>query len=45
MDKLQLTGQKLDRVFNSRSSCMSTIYLYCYEAKWPNLKLKTKPKH
>ncbi len=41
MDKFQLTGQNLGPVFNSRSSCM---LLRCYEAKRPNLKLKTRPK-
>jgi hypothetical protein len=44
MDKLQLTGQNLGRVFNSRSDCMSGMHLYCYEAKQLNLKLKTQPK-
>ncbi len=44
MDKLQLTGQNLGRVFNSRSDCMSALHLFCYEAKQPNLKLKTRPK-
>ncbi len=39
MDKLQLTGQSQGR----RSDCMSAIYLFCYESKQPNLKLKTRP--
>jgi hypothetical protein len=43
MDKLQLTGHNLGPVFNSRSDCMSAIYLFCYEAKQPNSKLKTQP--
>ncbi len=44
MDKHQLTGQNLGRDFNSRSSCMCAQNLCCYEAKQPNLKLKTRPK-
>jgi len=44
MDKLQLTGQNLGRVFNSRSGCMCAMHLCCFEAKWPSLKLKTRPK-
>jgi hypothetical protein len=44
MDKLQLTGQNLGRVFNSRSGCMGATHLRRYKAKWPNLKLKTRPK-
>jgi hypothetical protein len=44
MDKLQLTGQNLGRVFNSRSDCMSAMHLFCYEAEQLNLKLKTRPK-
>jgi hypothetical protein len=41
MGKLQLTGQNLGPVFNSRSDCMSANYVFCYEAKQPNLQLKT----
>jgi hypothetical protein len=44
MDKLQLTGQNLGGVFNSRSGCMCAMHLCFYEAKQPNLKLKTWPK-
>jgi hypothetical protein len=44
MDKLQLAGLNLGRVFNSRSGCMWARHLFCYEAKQPNLKLKTRPK-
>ncbi len=44
MDKLQLTGQNLVRVFNSRSDCTSAMHLFCYEAKQLYLKLKTRPK-
>jgi hypothetical protein len=39
MDKLQLTGQNLGHVFNSKVGCICA-----YEAKQPNLKLKTRPK-
>ncbi len=41
MDKLQLTERKLGLVFNSRSGCICTMQLCCYEAKRLNLKLKT----
>ncbi len=44
VDKLQLTGQNLGGVFNSRSNCMCAMRLCCFEAKWPSLKLKTRPK-
>ncbi len=44
MDSLQLKGQNLGRVFNSRSGCMHATHLFGYEAKLPNLKLKTRPK-
>jgi len=44
MDRLQLTIQNLARVFNSRSGCVWAMHLFCYEAKRPNLKLKTQPK-
>ncbi len=44
MDKLQLKGQNLGRVFNSRSGRMRAMHLCCFEAKGPNLKLKTWPK-
>ncbi len=44
MDKLQLTGQNLGRVFNSRMGCMCGVPFCCYEAKQTNLKLKTRPK-
>ncbi len=43
MDKLQLTGQNLGWVFNFRSDWIF-MYLFSYEAKQPNLKLKTRPK-
>ncbi len=44
MDKLRPTGQNLDRVFNFRSGHLHATHLWCYEAKLPNLKLKTRPK-
>jgi len=44
MDKLQLTRQNLGWVFNSRSDCMPAVHLFCYVAKQPNLKLKTRSK-
>jgi hypothetical protein len=44
MDKLQLTGQNLGRVFNSRSACMRAMQLLYFETKQPNLLLKTRPK-
>jgi len=43
-DKLQLRGQNLGRVFNSRSGCLCAAHLCSYEAKQPRLKLKTRPK-
>ncbi len=45
MDKLQITGQNLGRVFNSKSGCMYPMHLCCCEAKLPSLKLKTWPNH
>jgi hypothetical protein len=44
MDKLQLTGWNLGRVFNYSSDRMFVIHLFGYEAIQPNLKLKTRPK-
>jgi hypothetical protein len=41
MDKLQLTGRNLGRVFNSRSG---RVQLHLSETEQPNLKLKTRPK-
>ncbi len=40
MDKLQLTGQKLGRVFSFESGNLHSAYLWCYRVKLPNLKLK-----
>ncbi len=44
MDKLKLTGQNLGPVFNSRCGCKCAMHLCRYEAKRPNLKLKSQPK-
>ncbi len=44
MDKLQLTGQNLDRVFNSRGGCVCATQLCCLETKLPHLMLKTRPR-
>ncbi len=43
-DKLQQTGQKQGRVFNSRRGCVHAVQLHCFETKLTNLKLKTLPK-
>ena len=40
MDKLQLTGQNLVPVFNSKHDCMYPTKLWWFEAKLPNLKLQ-----
>jgi hypothetical protein len=42
IDKLQLTGQNLVRVFNS--SCGTLGSMRCFEMKLLNLKLKTRQK-
>ncbi len=44
MEKLELTGRNLGRVFNSRSGCVGVMQLHCSETKLPNLMLKTRPK-
>jgi hypothetical protein len=44
MDRLQLTGQNPDRVFNFRSDRVHAEHLLFYGVKRPNLKLKTRPK-
>jgi hypothetical protein len=44
MDKLQLTGRNLGRVFYFRSGHLYAMHFYCYQVKLPNLKLKTRPK-
>jgi hypothetical protein len=43
-DKLQLTGQNMDRVFNFRNSRVHVVHFLCYGVKQPNLKKKTRPK-
>ncbi len=44
MDKLQLTGWKLDRVFNFRFGHLYAEHFWCYQVKLSNLKLITSPK-
>jgi hypothetical protein len=44
MDKLQLTGQNMDQVFNFKSVYLHAGHLCCYQVKLPNLKLKIWPK-
>jgi hypothetical protein len=44
MEKLQLTGQNLGRLFNFRNGRAHAVHLLCYGLKLPNLKLKTQPK-
>ncbi len=41
--KLQIIEWNRSKVFNSRSGCVYSMRLYCYEAKLPNLKLKMWP--
>jgi hypothetical protein len=44
MDKLQLKGQNLSRVFNFSFGHLHAAHFWCYRVKLPNLKLKTWPK-
>jgi len=44
MDKLQLRGQNLGRVFNISNGRVDAMHFLCYRVKLPNLKLKTEPK-
>ncbi len=44
MDKLQLTGQNLGRVFNFRSGHLYAATFLVISVKLPNLQLKTRPK-
>jgi hypothetical protein len=44
MDKLPSTDQNPGRVFNSRSVCTRAMHFHPYEAKQPNLKLKSQSK-
>jgi hypothetical protein len=44
MGKLQLTGQNLGQIFNSRNGRVDAVHFLCYGVKLPNLKLKTWPK-
>jgi hypothetical protein len=43
MDKLELTGQNLGRVFNFSSGCVHALLLYFFETKLPNLKVAQTP--
>jgi hypothetical protein len=43
MDKLQLTGQNLGRVFNFRSGHLHAATFLVLSVKLPNLQLKTRP--
>jgi hypothetical protein len=44
MDKLQLTGQNLGRVFNFRSGHLHAATFLVLSVKPSNLQLKTRPK-
>ncbi len=44
MDKLQLSGWNLGRVFNSRSGYVCAMQLRCFETKRPNLMFITRPR-
>jgi hypothetical protein len=44
IDKLQLAGQNLGRVFNFRGSHLHATHLWCFHVKLLNLRLKTWPK-
>ena len=44
LEKLELKGQKLGRAIKSRSGCMHAMHFHLFEAKRPNLKLKSLPK-
>ncbi len=44
MEKLQLTGQNLGRLFNFRNGHLHAAHLWHYRPKRPSLKLKARPK-
>jgi hypothetical protein len=44
MDKLQLTGRNLGRVFNFRRGHLHGALVWCYRVKLTSFKLKTRPK-
>ncbi len=44
MDKRQLAGQNLWRVFNFRRAHLYAAHLRCYQVKRANLKMKTRHK-
>jgi hypothetical protein len=41
---MYFTGENLGWLFNFRMGCVHATQLYYFEAKRPNLKLKTRPK-
>jgi hypothetical protein len=41
IENLQLTGQNLGQVFSSKSGCPRAMHFIPFEAKQPNLNLKT----
>ncbi len=43
MDKLQLKGQNLGRVFNFGNGRVHAVHFLCFVSKLPNLKLKARP--
>ncbi len=43
MNKLQLRGWHLGRVFNFRNARGYVLYFLCYRVKLPSIKLKTQP--
>ncbi len=44
MDKLQLTGRNLGRVFYFINGCVRAMHFLHYRVKLPKLKSKTRPK-
>jgi hypothetical protein len=44
MDRLQLTGQNMGRVFYFRYGRVRAVHFLCLGVKLPNLKMKTQPK-
>ncbi len=44
MNKLNLTGQNLGRVFNFRNGSVHAVHFHSYRVKLSNLKLKTRLK-
>jgi hypothetical protein len=44
MDKLQLTGRNLGRIFNFKNGRVQVLRFLCYGVKLHKFKLKTRPK-